>query len=172
MKGYEMSEVYTASTVATLAGVAIHTVHRWSEEFSRYLSAMANPQKGKQRNYTQDDLTVLLYVATSKKSGFTFEQIHAALKMGERAAIPETMPTDLKALVTDDRKELLAQIQHYAREIEALRVELDQLRGARDENIGLKAELAIYKARADKADQLMREIGRLEHEIETLRGNP
>lgn len=153
-----MADTYTASQVAALARVALHTVHRWAAEYQQHLSPGATPAKGRQRNFTPNDLSVLLLVAELKNEGATHADVHAALEAGQRAAIPDATPDEIKALVTDDRRELIAQNQMLLQKVATLEAEIEDLKGYRDENIALKAQLAKE-----------REIGRLEGELEALR---
>lgn len=154
-----MNELYTVDQLAALADCGKQTVHTWAEEFSGYLSPTANPGKRQQRGFTSEDLAVLLLVAEMKKSRATYADIHAALGSGQRAPIPETTPTQLQTLIEgSNQNELVAQNQALIRRVAELEAEIATLKGYRDENIALKAQLIKE-----------RELGRLEGQVEELR---
>lgn len=154
-----MNDLYTVDQIAALAECGKQTVHTWADEFQVYLSPTANPGKRQQRGFTSDDLAVLLLVAEMKKSRATFDAIHAALGAGQRAPVPETTPSDLQVLIEGEGyKALVAQNQALMRRIAELEAEVAELKGFRDENIALKAQLAKE-----------RELGKLEGQLEELR---
>ena len=53
---------YTVGQVSDLLGASSATVRRWAKQFKEHLSQGANPGKGVERSFSQDDLKVLAYV--------------------------------------------------------------------------------------------------------------
>lgn len=54
-------DTLTVSDVAALLAVSGPTVRRWAGEFGPHLSSLATPPKGGQREFTHDDVRVLLW---------------------------------------------------------------------------------------------------------------
>ena len=59
----------TVSEVAEFLGVDRDTVKRWTKDFAEYLSLMAQPAKGKERQFIESDLRVLAVVAEHLELG-------------------------------------------------------------------------------------------------------
>ncbi|MBL8118775.1 MAG: MerR family transcriptional regulator [Anaerolineae bacterium] len=129
-----------AGFISSVFHVAPQTVKRWASEFAPYLSADAAPAAGHRRAFNEDDLKVLALVASLKAKGKTFEEIHAALKAGQRGDVPE-MPASSPAQTTQA-------LAYYQQEV-------DDLRG----------QLQAERTRADKAEG---EVAALERVIEKL----
>lgn len=80
---------YTTQQIADLFAVSHQTVKNYCAEFAAYLSPTATPEKGQQRQFTDDDVAVLALVVEMKKAGAVFESIHHALGMGQRGDVPD-----------------------------------------------------------------------------------
>ena len=146
----------TASYVLELFDISRETVRQWSAEFAEHLSPGANPGDRLPRLFTDDDLRVLALVSNMKDEGKRYADIHAALRNGQRAELPDkpaaqveltatTRATTLQQQVTTlvaERAELLATNANQAGKIELLERQLAEA----------QAEIKI----------LNREIGRLE----------
>ena len=94
--GIIVCTMYSSTHVATIFHVSTETIRNWSDEFSRYLSFMANPGKGRTRTFNDDDMTVLSLIAEMKRKGSTFEEIHVALGQGQRGDSPDQKSTRLR----------------------------------------------------------------------------
>ena len=159
------------SHITALFGISPQTVRNWSEEFARYLSALAAPGRGRNRQFSEDDMRVFSLVAALKKSGATNEDIHLALASGQRGDLLDMHPDEVHALVVSDHAQAVLTLKQR---IEVLQVErneaLSHLQKARDENNqlhgNLKAITDQLNAALAKIDKLNREIGRLESRMD------
>ncbi|MCK9194087.1 MAG: hypothetical protein M0P19_09480 [Nevskia sp.] len=73
----------TAAKVAKIVGVDVSQVKRWTFDFKDYLSAAANPAKGKVRMFNDVDLLVLMYVWYYWEKEPDVECIKVGLNQGE-----------------------------------------------------------------------------------------
>jgi DNA-binding transcriptional MerR regulator len=85
-----MSE-YKSSDVQNLFGISYETVRRWADEFKPFLSEGANPGSGKHRVFDDNDLRVLSLVSSMKSGDMSLDEIHLALKAGQRGDIPSML---------------------------------------------------------------------------------
>lgn len=76
-----------------LFGVARETVRTYAAEFGAYLSPTASPEKGRMRQFTDDDLKVFALIVAMKGQGSVYEDIHIALQRGERGDLPLILPS-------------------------------------------------------------------------------
>lgn len=79
---------YNTKTVASLLNVSQSTIKNYTAEFGAYLSPSASPPAGGVRQFTDDDLLVLSLAAQMKKAGASYDEIHLALRNGQRGEIP------------------------------------------------------------------------------------
>ena len=93
---------YTTNDLKTIFTVAPETIRNWTREFSRHLSVTANPEMGRTRLYTDDDIKCLDLVNKMREGGSSYEEIHAALDAGQRGAEPNVSPEELKSIVTGE----------------------------------------------------------------------
>lgn len=137
-------------------------------EFREYLSPTATPGKNKHRLFTEADMQVFSLVAELKKQGMTFEEIHAALKSGQRGDPPTLPPEEVQAIVSSDRERRLAieneylqqalvRAQEELKQVAAIREELQQ---TKEQNIRLEAQITIYKDQQERLEQTIRELSR------------
>ena len=75
---------YTVKQTATAAGVSPSTVRLWAREYQAYLSPGATPERGIQRQFTDDDIAVFRTIKSLRDSLATSDQIILALDNGER----------------------------------------------------------------------------------------
>jgi DNA-binding transcriptional MerR regulator len=159
---------YSSRHVCVLFGVAPETVRNWTEEFLRYLSPTANPGKGRHRGFSEEDMKVFALIADMKKQGRVYDDIHAALRNGQRGEAPALPADEMQALlITDQKHEFALQIQRLETEIGRLQQERDevvsQLQPTRDENIRLQARLEAAQERIQAlSEQLEKERRRVE----------
>ena len=111
--------MYTTKDICDKFGVSRETVRQWTNQFSDYLSPTATPEKGRQRNYTDKDLTVFALVSNQKSTGSTTEEISAALAAGQRA----TPPTEAQVVPMSD-----SGLATLRREVAQLRQEMDTIK--------------------------------------------
>ena len=165
--------------VADIFEFAESTVRNWSTEFAEYLSPTATPGDRKKRDFMPDDLAVFALVAEFKQRKATYEEIHFALKSGQRGTPPEISEDRLKLIsATESEKrasleivslqrhitdltEMLysaraqaAEAQVLAQRNASLTTQVDMLTQERDE-AKAKLEAAIIEAK-----ELNRQLGR------------
>jgi len=152
-------ETYTVGHVATLFQVDGNTIRRWCKEFLDYLSEDANPEKGKVRRFTEDDLSVFSLISAMQNRRQTFTDMHASLKSGTRGEIPKS-PTD----IIPARNLLALQVQELTADNDTLRIHVAQL----------ETEVRMVREQLDKVsdhqryDDLLIEIGSLRNELKRL----
>ena len=171
---------YSSKHLALLFGVSLETVRNWCDEFSDYLSATANPGKGRHRSFTEEDMGVMSLIAQFKRQGMMYEDIHVSLKSGERGEVPALGLEEINALAGDDSERALTlQVESLSRQLQLVSAELEQARETEKENIRLKADLAterklrldLEKNSKELTDQMMalqRELGKAQGILEYL----
>lgn len=131
-KRYTVSMNYSAIQTAELFNVARETIRKWAIEFDLYLSPSARPESGGIRRFTQNDLEIFALIAEMKGQGKVFDDIHAALRAGQRGIVPD-MPIHLTT--QPNQQELV-----LTERIHTLETELEKERAARNKAEG-KVEL-------------------------------
>ena len=91
-----MSETFSTKQLYSVFKVSHQTIKNWASEFSRWLSPTAQPDAGRRRVFTEDDVRVFELVHRLKGEGKFNEDIKAALGAGERGELP-TIPMELTA---------------------------------------------------------------------------
>ena len=66
---------YTTNDLKTVFNVAPETVRNWTREFSRHLSVTANPEMGRTRLYTEDDMKCLDLIRSMRDNGQSYEKL-------------------------------------------------------------------------------------------------
>ena len=83
--------------VADRLGLSAQTVRNWSNDFSDRLGPAANPEKGRTRQYSENDLRILAGVKHLKEDGLADEEITEALANQsldiDQIPIPEAVAT-------------------------------------------------------------------------------
>jgi DNA-binding transcriptional MerR regulator len=128
--------MYTTKDICDKFGVSRETVRQWTSQFGDYLSPTATPEKGRQRNYTDGDLSVFALVSNLKSTGSTSEEITAALSAGQRGEAPieaQVVPTSDASLTT-----LRRDVVQLRQELDTIKTELLMTQG---ENRLLKQQL-------------------------------
>lgn len=151
---------YSTGGVAKLFNVSRETVRQWALEFGDYMSPGATPAKGAYRQFDDDDVRIMALISQSKQVGLSYEDIHAALKSGQRAE-----PTaDLGAIQTSSVN--ASQVAALHNEITRLKEYIASNQQAFDKQAG-QVELLErqLKDARDQINQLNREIGRLEGKL-------
>lgn len=149
-------DTYTTRQIAAFFGVSTQTIRLWSEEFSEYLSELANPGTGKSRRFTREDTSVFSLISELRNLGHDMGRIHADLDSGERGEV--ILPSDeVRAIVSSDTEVRLAvQIDHLERQLQSVKSERDQLREEvkkldeyREETIKLRTQNEGLQKRLD-----------------------
>lgn len=149
--------MYNSKQISTLLSITGETVRARSEEFAAFLSPTANPGTKRQRQFTESDLSVMVLVNDMKNAGARFDDIHLALKNGQRGDLPEAAQTS--AIATQERGRVAA-LQSQLAEWQTLATQETTGRREAEANVRLlKEQLAEAQA---EIKALNREIGRLE----------
>lgn len=163
--------MYTTSQVAAIHGVSRETVRVWSETFQHHLGLSALPGKGRQRNFSVEDMTVLNFIAEQRRQGVGYDEIDQLLQEGKRAAPPTISPQEAaESTATNENQRLHIQLTHLK---QALEVALED----RERAIAEYETLITRAIKAEtKSEYLQERIARLEadnkelqQEINTLR---
>jgi len=144
--------MYTTSQLSSRFNITAQTVKRYAGEFAAYLSPTATPEKNTPRRFTDDDLAVYQLIVTMKEEGKLFEQIHAALRSGERGIAPDMNTSEMTVAQSTAQLRLLSRI----RDLEA---ELANEQAARR-----KAELGQAAAEG-KVELLEKQLDRLQERL-------
>ncbi len=101
------------------------TIRKWSVEFADYLSPTGAPEKGKSRQFTIEDMKVFDLIADMRDSGNTYEEIHMALKSGNRGNAPDVNEQDLRVLqATEGERRVTLEVEALQRAIVDMRRQL------------------------------------------------
>lgn len=92
---------YQINHVKMLHGVSGETVRNWIDVFISYFSEGASPGKGRQRNFTVEDMKVFDFIASERKRGMKMEEIGVSLANGTRGSEPP-MPDDIRLRLADN----------------------------------------------------------------------
>ena len=90
------------SEIATRLGVSVSTLRRWSQQFSAYLSDVAqssDDDSARHRRYTDEDLGTLITIKGLLTEGYTYSQARRRLQVTQVDPTPEAEPY---ALVSSD----------------------------------------------------------------------
>ncbi|MCB9454220.1 MAG: MerR family transcriptional regulator [Anaerolineaceae bacterium] len=167
---------YTTNDIKTIYGIAQETVRNWTREFARYLSATANPETGRVRLFTDDDMKVFDLVNRMRQDNKAYEEIHVALIAGQRGNLPAVSPEDVRAIITGEtERRLTLEVQLLRRQLATAEDKLAELDEAKTHNVRLEAEKEAERRRADelaarlddaqsKLESLFREVGKAYHE--------
>lgn len=143
------------------------TIRAWSNEFSPYLSPTATPGENRHRIFSDEDMAVFALIASMKREGKIYADIHAALRAGQRGDLAEVISE------TNQIETTTAQLALIQQQLLALREERDEASARahelHDEVIKLKTQLEFYQNQTDKLEKLQREIGKLEALLEIER---
>lgn len=123
---------YTTQHAQALFNVSHTTIKNWTAEFSDYLSPLATPESRKARQFTEEDLKVLALVAELKANrAASFEDIHFALRSGQRGTLPDSISTTLAPTSTlvSGITQLQAVINDLNQQIEVERAEKFMAKG-------------------------------------------
>jgi DNA-binding transcriptional MerR regulator len=149
------------------------TIRAWANEFADHLSPTANPGKGKGRSFTLDDLMVFSLVSEMKDRNHTFEDIHAALKSGQRGDPPSLSENDLRVLkATEGEKRAAFEIQALQQHMVDLQQRLNKAEQQAAEAAALKEELASSQTRinmlTETKDDLQQRLDKAQQQIGEL----
>ncbi len=167
---------YTTSEAKAIFNRDEQTIRNWAKEFAEFLSPMANPQKGRSRTFTEDDMRVFDLVAKLKDEGKQYVDIHTSLKSGQRGDLPVVSPDELRALTVGQiERRLSLEIQHLKGDLAEAREQLKELVDVKAHNARLEERIELREEQVktlttqfNKANeelrQLERQVGRSYHE--------
>ena len=95
-----LDDTLTVADVAALLAVSGPTVRRWSGEFAGHLSELATPPKGGQREFTHDDVKLLLYCKRRLGLGLSVAAVRQELPTAELPTWAEVMRET--GMISDD----------------------------------------------------------------------
>ena len=153
---------YSRSDISHHFQTTPETIRRWSKDFARFLSDGTNDSNRSQ--YTDEDMTVLVYVHEAYRRNESTEDIIASVAGGARGDFDGYLKRHSVAITEAD-----------AVAINQLRVERDSLQAqlieANQKIAVLESQVSdTEKLRAEIKD-LYRSIGKLEMKIEVLQDN-
>lgn len=153
--------MYQTKDVCEVFDISRQTVRIWTAEFAEYLSPSATPEKGQQRNFSDEDMAVFALVHEVKQRGGTYDNAHLQLKNGQRGELPT------KSLLVQAEPEmhlstLRSQITRLSNQLEGVMIERDELRitSSQEKALRQRADEQLKEAQK-KIDDLNQEIGML-----------
>lgn len=153
---------HTTTDIRQYFNVTRQTVANWCKEFEEYLSPTATPSNGTHRQLTDDDVKVIALVAEMSGAGRKFDEIHVALRAGQRGELPEI--TNEGALVPLD---VNTQLSVYRGKVLELESKVADLARQRDEAVGqVKLLRELQQETKAEIQDLYRKMARLEAQIE------
>ncbi len=167
---------YSTSEAKAIFNRDEQTIRNWAIEFAEHLSPLANPEKGRSRIFTEDDMRVLDLIASMKDDGKQYIDIHAALKAGQRGNLPVVSPEELRALTVGEiERRLSLEIQHLQNELTDAREQLQQMNDLKAHNARLEERIELREEQVktladqlreaqDKMEKLLREVGKAYHD--------
>lgn len=153
--------MYQTKDVCEIFEISRQTVRIWAAEFAEYLSPSATPEKGQQRNFSDEDMAVFALVHDVKQRGGTYDSAHLQLKSGQRGEVPQkTLPAPVESDV--QLSTLRSQLTRLSNQLETVIVERDELRITTSQERALRqrADEQLKEAQK-KIDDLNQEIGML-----------
>lgn len=148
--------------VCKLLGVSNDTLRRWSndEHFGRFLSPAATPPKGEERNYSEHDLRVLHFVASSRKDHASIEDIRQRLtrmRDSDWAGLPDIPEGWKRATGGEVPVKDVSEIVARTAELATLQAQVSHLREERDHAV-------------ERANQMQAKLDDLERSERTTQG--
>jgi DNA-binding transcriptional MerR regulator len=140
------------------------TIRRWTLEFASYLSPDANSQGRNKSRYSDNDMALLSLIHDMYDRGASVDEIHLALKTGQKGDFDGFLQNTRVQLTQGDIK----QLSEIAMERDRL---AEELQAARETIASLRARADLLAERDAEIARLNRLIGRLEGQIELLKGN-
>ncbi len=162
--------MFSSTQAAAVFHVSNETIRNWAEEFSRYLSFMANPGKGRTRSFSEEDMQVLSLISEMKGQGSTFEEIHISLGRGQRGDTPALQVDEVKALINGEQeRRLTLEIEYLKRSLQDTMARAAEAEVLKTKYVQIQTELDIIK-RMDNAriEELNEELNRARQRIEEL----
>jgi DNA-binding transcriptional MerR regulator len=155
---------YQSRHVQTLFDISNETLRQWSMTFEKHLSPTANPEKGRHRQFSHDDLRAFATIKRLKDEGKINKDILTYLKTGQALDDAPALPEDvelLEVLATPRGLEIVEYIQQLASRI-------NTLEGVAQTHLLTQIDTLEDKLSDErsKRDELMKQIGRLETLLE------
>ena len=124
----------TIGAIAKRLDVTTQTVRGWSDDYKDFLSEDAVPEKGGTRNFNDEDLRVLVLIASMRADGESFDSIRLALTNGRRGTMILPMVASEETDVNEPRgsaiiTRLATTAARYEGEIKAISDERNRLVG-------------------------------------------
>jgi len=161
-----MDKNYSTKQVADLFEVDSQTIRRWGIAFKEFFSPTAVPDNARTRQFTEDDLQVIAFIAQLKQHRTPKEDIYLALANRDTSktiAIPE--PSNLVIATGTNKLRLLTE-QLTIRNNEVIR--LNALLEASKDNL-TEAKQDINGLQQERIN-LHRQIATLQAKLEALEG--
>lgn len=163
-----------STEAAKIVDVSTQTIRDWSDRYAEFLSPSARPEKGEIRDFTEDDIRVLLTIKRDADRRLTPEEMIRILQSGDRVAeIPDPVESE-EEVPASEHAMALAKINALQRELSIIREEHNrEVNRLLDENKELKTDRDEAFEELGKRDQAIADyrhkIGYLEGQIEQLK---
>ncbi len=170
-------QYFTTKQTAAIFAKSVETIRLWAKTFGEFLDPLATPEKGKDRNFTENDLQVFALVAEYKNAGNSNDEIAVTLRSGERGRAPDILPEEAQHLVsTETERRLVLQVQELHTQLRTAYEERDQLkqemkvaRELESKVAGLEAEVRLLRERLSDEQALLMQIGELRGELRAMK---
>ena len=139
-----------------------NTLRSWVEEFKDFLGASANPEPGKPRFFTEDDLRVLRTIRDLRANHLPYNEIRARLEQGTYAVEQQTTgaePADgqqqVERVSPKEHVQLQALLAPMVRAAEEWQTLAEQYRGRLEDR---EARVVALEQRVDGLQQKLEEL--------------
>lgn len=154
---------YKRAEVARHFGRDAETIRRWTLEFAAYLSPQANSQGRNKSTYDDNDMAYLSLIREMYERGADATAIHIALKTGQKGQWDGRLQNSTVQLSETDVK----QLTEIAMERDRL---AEELQAAKETIASLRVKADLLAEKDAEIARLNRLIGRLENQIDSLKG--
>lgn len=151
-----------ASTQLGLQDKNSNTLRSWVEEFKDFLGASANPDPGKPRFFTEDDLRILRTIRDLRAIHLPYSEIRARLEQGAHAveqqpagAEPSEGQQQVERVSPREHVQLQSLLAPMARAAEEWQALAEQYRGRLDDR---EARVVALEQRVDGLQQKLEEL--------------
>ncbi|HUW15188.1 MAG TPA: MerR family transcriptional regulator [Anaerolineae bacterium] len=161
--------------IASRLGVSVSTLRRWSQQFSAYLSEVAqssDDDSARHRRYTDEDLGTLITIKGLLTEGYTYSQARRRLQVIQVDPTPEgepyaLVPSDEPTRMMTPAVSVLSDTLHTVADGQQLllnsqQVNRDLLSVTIQDNFNLKSENAKLRDRMLDLERSLSEVKRQE----------
>lgn len=127
--------LYSMQSTSEIFNLSPSTLRNYCEAFAEFFSDHAKPPRGKHRNFTKEDLTVISLI----RNIGDYEAAYLALKNGQRGQLPDE---HFEVAVSTQPRDQIILLQVRIQQLEA---QVEQLQSERDKRIRAEGQLELVQ---------------------------